>query len=145
MKKLKFLGFILILFTLFSLASCGDDDVKSIDSSKLEGIWTQVFDSRIQDASVVKYVFYPETSYSGRIELYTSNWPDEGWTVTDLHYRVGETAHMNIFTGKEHDGKTRIYIECDIHKLTKTEMVWYKTDSKEEMARFKKDSKIDNN
>ena len=27
---------------------------------------------------------------------------------------------MNIFTGKEHDGKTRIYIECDIHKLTKT-------------------------
>ena len=107
--------------------------------------WTQVFDSRIQDASVVKYVFYPETSYSGRIELYKSNWPDEGWTVTDLHYRVGETAHMNIFTGKEHDGKTRIYIECDIHKLTKTEMVWYKTDSKEEMARFKKDSKIDNN
>ena len=63
MRKLKFLGFVLILFTLFSLASCGDDDVKSIDSSKLEGIWTQVFDSRIQDASVVKYVFYPETSY----------------------------------------------------------------------------------
>ena len=158
MRKLKFLGFILILFTLFSLASCSDDDVKSFDSSKLEGIWTQVFDSRIQDASVVKYVFYPETSssvvkyvfypetsYSGRIELYKSNWPDEGWTVTDLHYRVGETAHMNIFTGKEHDGKTKIYIECGIRKLTKTEMVWYKTDSKEEMARFKKDSKIDNN
>ena len=54
MRKLKFLGFILILFTLFFLASCGDDDVKSFDSSKLEGIWTQVFDSRIQDASVVK-------------------------------------------------------------------------------------------
>ncbi len=52
---------------------------------------------------------------------------------------------MNIFTGKEHDGQTKIYIECDIHKLTKTEMVWYETDSKEEMARFKKDSKIDNN
>ena len=130
MRKLQLLGFILLSFTLFSLASCGDDDVKSIDSSKLEGIWTQVFDSRIQDASVVKYVFYPETSYSGRIELYESNWP---------------TAHMNIFTGKEHDGKTKIYIECDIHKLTKTEMVWYKTDSNEEMARFKKDSKIDNN
>ena len=94
---------------------------------------------------LLNYVFYPETSYSGRIELYESNWPDEGWTITDLHYRVGETAHMNIFTGKEHDGQTRIYIECDIHKLTKSEMVWYKTDSKEEMARFKKDSKIDNN
>ena len=144
-EKLKFLVVNLLLLTLLSLTSCGDDDVKSFDSSKLEGIWTQVFDSRIQDVSVVKYVFYPETSYSGRIELYESNWPDEGWTVTDLHYRVGETAHMNIFTGKEHDGQTKIFIECDIHKLTKSEMVWYKTDSKEEMARFKKDSKIDNN
>ncbi len=144
-EKLKFLVVNLLLFTLLSLTSCGDDDVKSFDSSKLEGIWAQVFDSRIQDVSVVKYVFYPETSYSGRIELYESNWPDEGWTVTDLHYRVGETAHMNIFTGKEHDGQTKIFIECDIHKLTKSEMVWYKTDSKEEMARFKKDSKIDNN
>ncbi len=67
MRKLKFLGFILLLFTLFSMASCGDDDVKSFDSNKLEGIWKQVFDSRIQDADVVKYVFYPETSYSGRI------------------------------------------------------------------------------
>ena len=52
---------------------------------------------------------------------------------------------MNIFTGMEHDGKAKIFIECDINKLTKSEMVWYKTDSQEEIARFKKDSKIDNN
>ena len=145
MRMFKYLYFIVLSITLLATTSCGDDDVKSFDSSKLEGIWTQVFDSRIQDVSVVKYVFYPETSYSGRIELYESNWPDEGWAVTDLHYRVGETAHMNIFTGKEHDGKTKIFIECDINKLTKSEMVWYKTDSQEEIARFKKDSKIDNN
>ena len=91
MRKFKYLSFIFLSITLLAATSCGDDDVKSFDSSKLEGIWTQVFASRIQDASVVKYVFYPETSYSGRIELYESNWPDEGWTVTDLHYRVGPT------------------------------------------------------
>ena len=133
MRMFKYLYFIVLSITLLATTSCGDDDVKSFDSSKLEGIWTQVFDSRIQDVSVVKYVFYPETSYSGRIELYESNWPDEG------------SAHMNIFTGMEHDGKTKIFIECDINKLTKSEMVWYKTDSQEEIARFKKDSKIDNN
>ena len=145
MRKLKFLSCILLSITLFSLTSCGGDEPNSFDSSKLEGIWNQVFDSRIQDASVVKYVFYPENSYLGQIELYESNWPDEGWTVTDLNYRVGETGHMNIFTGKVHDGKSKIYLEVDIHKLTKSEMVWYKTDSNEEIARFKKDTKIDNN
>ena len=66
MRKFKYLSFIFLSITLFAATSCGDDDVKSFDSSKLEGIWTQVFDSRIQDVSVVKYVFYPETSYSGR-------------------------------------------------------------------------------
>ena len=70
MRKFKWLSFIFLSITLLGATSCGDEDVKSFDPSKLEGIWTQVFDSRIQDASVVKYVFYPETSYSGRIELY---------------------------------------------------------------------------
>ena len=105
MRKFKWLSFIFLSITLLGATSCGDEDVKSFDPSKLEGIWTQVFDSRIQDVSVVKYVF----------------------------------------TGKEHDGQTKIYIECDIHRLTKNEMVWYKTDSQEEIARFKKDTKIDNN
>jgi hypothetical protein len=45
---------------------------------------------------------------------------------------------MNIFTGRTHDGQSRIYLEVDIHKLTNTEMVWYKTDKDEEIARFKK-------
>ena len=68
MRKFKWLSFIFLSITLLGATSCGDEDVKSFDPSKLEGIWTQVFDSRIQDVSVVKYVFYPETSYSGRIE-----------------------------------------------------------------------------
>ena len=146
MRKFKFLSFILLAVTMLSVTSCGDDEPNSFDSSKLEGIWNQVFDSRIQDASVVKYVFNPETSNSGSIELYESNWPDEGWTVTDLYYRVSEKGHLNIFRVQTaYDDKSQIYIECDIHKLTKSEMVWYKTGSNEEIARFNKDTKIDNN
>ena len=144
MRKFKFLGFILLAVMMFSVTSCGDDE-PGFDAAKLEGIWNQVFDKKLMDASVVKYVFYPESSYSGRIEQYVSNWPDaDGWTITDLNYRVGETGHMNIFTGKVHDGASKIYLEVDIHKLTKSEMVWYKTDSNEEIARFNKDTKIDN-
>jgi len=138
MKKLKYLIFTLLSLAFVSLASCGDDEPKSFDSSKLEGTWRKVIDDRIMDGDIVQYKFFPENSYLGRIEKYVSKWPDEGWEEIDLNYRVGETGHMNIFTGRTHDGQSRIYLEVDIHKLTNTEMVWYKTDKDEEIARFKK-------
>ncbi len=140
MRNFKCLFFTLLSLALVSLASCGDDEPKSFDSSKLEGTWRKVIDDRIMDGEIVKYTFYPETSYSGHIVKYVSNWPDEGWTETDLNYRVGETGHMNIFTGKTHDGQSQIYLEVDIHKLTGMDMIWYKTDKNEEIARFKKET-----
>jgi hypothetical protein len=91
------------------------------------------------DGETVIYTFYPENWYSGRIEQQVSLWPDEGWTTTDLNYRVGETGHMNIFTGRTYNGESKIYLEVDIHKLTGSEMVWYKTDSSEEIASFTKE------
>ena len=54
-------------------------------------------------------------------------------------YRVGETGHMNIFTGKTYNGESKIYLEVDVRKLTDSEMVWYHTDSNEEIARFTKE------
>ena len=128
---------ILLIAVLLGFTSCGDDE--PFDSSKLEGVWKKVIDDRIMDGGMELYQFFPEASYSGRIEKSVSNWPDEGWTVTDLNYRVGETGHMNIFTGKTHDGKSQIYLEVDI-KINKSEMIWYKTDSDEEIARFKKEN-----
>ena len=91
------------------------------------------------DGETVIYTFYPENWYSGRIEQMVSAWPDEGWKTTDLNYRVGETGHMNIFTGKTYNGESKIYLEVDIHKLTGSEMIWYQTDSSEEIARFTKE------
>ncbi len=58
MRKIKFLGFILILF----LASCGDDDVKSFDSSKLEGIWLNM-------CSILKLLILVELSFMNQIGL----------------------------------------------------------------------------
>ena len=139
MRMFKFLSFIFLPITLLAITSCGDDDVKSFDSSKLEGTWSKVRNIQIMDVDIVYYTFYPETSYSGRIEEYVSNWPDEGWKITDLNYRVGETGHMNIYTGKVRDGKSKVYGEYDV-QIKKSEMIWYKTDTKEELARFKKES-----
>ena len=139
MRKFKFLNFILLSLTLLATTSCGDDDVKSFDSSKLEGTWAKVRNIQIMDGDIVYYTFYPETSYSGRIEEYVSNWPDEGWKITDLNYRVGETGHMIIYTGKERNGQSKLYGEYDV-QIKKSEMIWYKTDTKEELARFEKRS-----
>ena len=139
MRKFKFLSFILLSLTLLALTSCGEDDVTGFDSSKLEGTWSKIRNIQVMDVGVVYYTFYPETSYSSRIEEYVSNWPDERWKITDLNYRVGETGHMNIYTGKVRDGKSKVYGEYDV-QIKKSEMIWYKTDTKEELARFKKES-----
>ena len=95
--------------------------------------------SGIMDGETVIYTFYSENWYSGRIEQQVSAWPDEGWKTTDLNYRVGETGHMNIFTERTYNGKSKIYLEVDVRKLTDSEMVWYHTDSNEEIARFTKE------
>ena len=124
---------------LLSLASCSSDDDYKFDASKLEGKWRKALRSGLMDRETVIYTFYPENWYSGRIEQQVSLWPDEGWTTTDLNYRVGETGHMNIFRGRTYNGESKIYLEVDIHKLTGSEMVWYKTDSSEEIASFTKE------
>ena len=79
------------------------------------------------------------TSTLGIYYARVSAWPDEGWKTQDLNYRVGETGHINIFTGRTYNGESKSYLEVDIHKLTGSEMIWYHTDSNEEIARFKRE------
>ena len=129
MKTLKIWRIMFMMLAAFSLASCSSDDDYKFDASKLEGKWRKAIRSGIMD----------ENWYSGRIEQQVSAWPEEGWKTTDLNYRVGETGHMNIFTGKTYNGESKIYLEVDVRKLTDSEMVWYHTDSNEEIARFKRE------
>ena len=107
-----YVNILVMCAAMLSLASCSSDDDYKFDASKLEGKWRKAI---------------------------RSAWPDEGWKTTDLNYRVGETGHMNIFTGKTYNGDSKIYLEVDVRKLTDSEMVWYHTDSNEEIARFTKE------
>ena len=139
MKKMKTWRLTFAMLAAFSLASCSSDDDYKFDASKLEGKWRKAIRSGLMDGETVIYTFYPENWYSGRIEQLVSAWADEGWTTIDLNYRVGETGHMNIFTGRTYNGESKIYLEVDIHKLTGSEMIWYQTNSSEEIARFTKE------
>ena len=126
----------LTMLAAFSLVSCSSED-EDYDVNNLAGTWERVYKECIQDAGTEQYTFFPESSYAGRIELYVTGWPNIKETK-DLNYVVGHTGHMNIFTGKKHDGQSKVYGEYDIHKLSGSEMIWYRTDSNEELARFKK-------
>lgn len=126
---------IVAVVTLLSLVSCSSSD-DGFYVSRLEGTWARVWQSDIQDAGTEQYTFYPESTYAGWAELYVSGLSGE--ETKELNYVVGETGHMNIYTGKKHDGKSKSFGEYDIHKLTSSEMIWYRTDSNEELARFKK-------
>ena len=127
----------LAMLAALSLASCSSDD-EDYNVNNLTGTWERVYSEGIQDAGTEQYTFFPESSTSGRIELYVNSWPDFKQETIDLNYVVGHTGHMNIFTGKKHDGQSKVYGEYDIHKLSSSEMIWYRTDSNEELARFKK-------
>ena len=140
MKTMKLWRNILVMCAaMVSLASCSSDDDGKFDASRLEGKWRKAIRSGVMDGETVIYTFYPENWYSGRIEEQVSAWPEEGWKTQDLNYRVGETGHMNIFTGKTYNGESKFYLEVDIRKLTGSEMIWYHTDSNEEIARFTKE------
>ena len=124
------------MIAVLFFASCTSDDDNFFQIDQLAGTWEQVWDG-LMDRGTTRYTFFPESSSTGRIELYVTGWPDIDET-TYLNYVIGNTGRLNIFTGRKYDGESKMYGEYDIHKLTASEMMWYKTDSNEEVARFKK-------
>ena len=109
MRTMKLWRLAFAMLAAFSLASCSSDD-DDFNASRLEGTWERVWASGVQDAGTEQYTFFPESSYAGRIELYVSGMTGE--ETIDLNYVVGETGHMNIFTGKKHDGKSKVHGKC---------------------------------
>lgn len=128
---------LVVMVALLSFASCSSDDDDKFDSSLLRGTWEKEADPNINDGGTVTYTFMPNSPTTGTIVLYASGWPDIE-THKDLNYVVGHTGHMLIYTGKENNGQSKLYMELDIRKLTSTQMIWCRTDSSEELARFKK-------
>ena len=137
MKTMKIWRVAFAMLAAFSLSSCSSDD-EDYDVNNLAGTWERVYNQAVQDAGIEQYTFFPESSTVGRIELYVNSWPDFKQETIGLNYIVGHTGHMNIFTGKRHDGQSKVCGEYDINKLSRSEMILYRTDSNEELARFRK-------
>ncbi len=64
MKQAKFL---FLLITTLAFVSCSSEE--DYDVNNLAGTWEQVYDDRVQDVGTEQYVFFPESSTTGRIEV----------------------------------------------------------------------------
>ena len=122
---------------MLSIASCSsDDDTDVYEAAELSGMWQKVYDEGIADAGIVQYTFHPQSANNGTVEIFTSDWASGDTTVYRI-YTVTDAGHLHI-SPKPDDTSVALTVDCDIRRLTSTQMIWYNTDSNEELARFKK-------
>ena len=127
MKTMKFWRNILVMTAaMLSIASCSsDDDTNVYEAAELSGMWQKVYDEGIADAGIAQYTFHPQSANNGTVD-----------TVYRI-YTVTDAGHLHI-SPKPDDTSVALTVDCDIRRLTSTQMIWYNTDSNEELARFKK-------
>ena len=122
---------------MLSLASCSSDDDSNVyEAAELGGTWQKVYDEGVADAGTVQYTFRPQSANNGTVEIFTSDWASGDTTVYRI-YTVTDAGHLHI-SPKPDDTSVALTVDCDIRRLTSTQMIWYNTDSNEELARFKK-------
>ena len=137
MKTMKLWRIAFMMLTAFSIASCGsDDDTDIYVATELSGTWQKVYDEGVADAGMVQYTFHPQSANNGTVEIFTSDWASGDTTVYRI-YTVTDVGHLHI-SPKPDDTSVALTVDCDIRRLTSTQMIWYNTDSNEELARFKK-------
>jgi hypothetical protein len=138
MKTMKLWRNILVMTAaMLSIASCSsDDDTNVYEAAELSGMWQKVYDEGIGDAGIAQYTFHPQSANNGTVEIFTSDWASGDTTVYRI-YTVTDAGHLHI-SPKPDDTSVALTVDCDIRRLTSTQMIWYNTDSNEELARFKK-------
>ena len=138
MKMMKLWRNILVMTAaMLSLASCSSDDDSNVyEAAELGGTWQKVYDEGVADAGTVQYTFRPQSANNGTVEIFTSDWASGDTTVYRI-YTVTDAGHLHI-SPKPDDTSVALTVDCDIRRLTSTQMIWYNTDSNEELARFKK-------
>ena len=137
MKTMKLWRIAFMMLAAFSLASCSSDDDNNVyEAAELGGTWQKVYDDGIVDAGMVQYTFHPQSANNGTVDLFTSDWAAGDTTVYRI-YTVTDAGHLQI-SPKPDDTSVALTVDCDIRRLTSTQMIWYNTDSNEELARFKK-------
>jgi len=125
-----------MMLAVFSLASCSSDDSNVYEAAELGGTWQKVYDEGIADAGMVQYTFHPQSANNGTVDIYTSDWAAGDTTVYRI-YTVTDAGHLQI-SPEPNDTSVALTVDCDIRRLTSTQMIWFKTDNNEELARFKR-------
>ena len=139
MKTMKLWRNILVMTAaMLSIASCSSDDDTNVvyEAAELSGMWQKVYDEGIADAGIAQYTFHPQSANNGTVEIFTSDWASGDTTVYRI-YTVTDTGHLHI-SPKPDDTSIALTVDCDIHRLTSTQMIWNKPGTNEEISRFKK-------
>ena len=138
MKMMKLWRNILVMTAaMLSLASCSSDDDNDVyEATELGGTWQKVYDEGVADAGMVQYTFHPQSANNGTVDIFTSDWAAGDTTVYRI-YTVTNAGHL-LISPKPDDTSVALTVDCDIRRLTSTQMIWYNTDSNEELSRFKK-------
>ena len=123
---------------MLSIASCSiDDDTDVYEAAELSGMWQKVYDEGIADAGIAQYTFHPQSANNGTVDIFTSDWAAGDTTVYRI-YTVTDAGHLHI-SPKPDDTSVALTVDCDIRRLTSTQMIWNKPGTSEEIARFTKE------
>ena len=128
----------MMLAAMLSLASCSSDDDNDVyEATELGGTWQKVYDEGVADAGTVQYTFHPQSVNNGTVDIFTSDWAAGETTVYRI-YTVTDAGHLQI-SPKPDDTSVALTVDCDIRRLTSTQMIWNKPGTSEEIARFTKE------
>ena len=136
MKTMKLWRIAFVMLAAFSLTSCSNDD-EDFDANNLVGTWQKVYDEGVADAGTVQYTFRPQSANNGTVDIFTSDWAAGDTTVYRI-YTVTDAGHLHI-SPKPDDTSVALTVDCDIRRLTSTQMIWNKPGTSEEIARFTKE------
>ena len=139
MKTMKLwrIAFVM-LAAMLSLASCSSDNDSNVyEAAELGGTWQKVYDEGVADAGTVQYTFHPQSVNNGTVDIFTSDWAAGETTVYRI-YTVTDAGHLQI-SPKSDDTSVALTVDCDIRRLTSTQMIWNKPGTSEEIARFTKE------
>ena len=137
MKTMKIWRNIFMMLAAFSLASCSSDDDSNVyEAAEPGGTWQKVYDEGIADAGTVQYTFHQQSANNGTVDIFTSDWAAGDTTVYRI-YTVTDAGHLQI-SPKPDDTSVALTVDCDIRRLTSTQMIWNKPGTNEEISRFKK-------
>ena len=137
MKTMKIWRIAFAMLAAFSLASCSSDDDEVFQAEQLTGTWEQVYDKGVVAEGYVQYTFHQQSANNGTVDIFTSDWAAGDTTVYRI-YTVTDAGHLQI-SPKPDDTSVALTVDCDIRRLTSTQMIWNKPGTNEEISRFKKE------